>query len=79
MEKEIRLAGELLWPDFVATWPPMVTPEESLMGEQAITKGPDESMYLHSIRNLGTWLPLYNTVACLHQWNRSFCAHGTEG
>ena len=46
-EGDKGLAGELLWPDFVATWPPMVTPEESLMGEQAVTKGPDESMYLH--------------------------------
>ena len=49
------------------------------MGEQAVTKGPDESMYLHSIGNLGTWLPY--TIHCFAyiKWNRSFCAHGTEG
>ena len=59
------LAGELLWPDFEATWPPMITPEESLMGSEAVTKGPDENMYLHSIRDIGTWLPIYNTVVLL--------------
>ena len=74
-EGDKGLAGELLWPDFVATWPPMVTPEESLMGEQAVTKGPDESMYLHSIRNLGTWLPLYNTVVLLTSSGTVHFAH----
>ena len=59
----------------MATWPPMVTPEESLMGEQAVTKGPDESMYLHSIGNLGTWLPLYNTVVLLTSSGTVHFAH----
>ena len=59
------MAGDLLWPDFEATWPPMITPEQSLLGDQAVTKGPGESMYLHSIRNIATWLPLYNTIVLL--------------
>jgi cytochrome c oxidase subunit 3 len=74
-EGDKGLAGELLWPDFEATWPPMITPEESLMGEQAITKGPDESMYLHSIGSLGTWLPLYNTVVLLTSSGTVHFAH----
>ena len=69
------LAGDLLWPDFEATWPPMITPEESLMGEQAITKGPDESMYLQGIGSLGTWLPLYNTVVLLTSSGTVHFAH----
>ena len=32
------LAGELLWPEFEATWPPMITPEESLLGKMQLLK-----------------------------------------
>ena len=74
-EGDKGLAGELLWPEFEATWPPMITPEESLMGDQAVTKGPDESMYLHSIGNLGTWLPLYNTIVLLTSSGTVHFAH----
>ena len=69
------LAGELLWPDFEATWPPMITPEESLLGENAITKGPDESMYLKSFTSVLTWLPLWNTIVLLSSSGTVHFAH----
>ena len=69
------LAGELLWPEFEATWPPMITPEESLLGENAITKGPDESMYLKSFSSIVTWLPLWNTIVLLSSSGTVHFAH----
>ena len=69
------LAGDLLWPEFEATWPPMITPEQSLMGDQAVTKGPAENMYLHSLRDIGTWLPLYNTIVLLTSSGTVHFAH----
>ena len=69
------LAGDLLWPEFEATWPPMITPEQSLMGDQAVTKGPVENMYLHSLRDIGTWLPLYNTIVLLTSSGTVHFAH----
>ena len=64
-EGEKGLAGELLWPEFEATWPPMITPEQSIMGDQAVTKGHDESMYLHGISGIIKWLALSNTIVRL--------------
>jgi len=69
------IAGELLWPEFEATWPPMVTPEQSLMGEDATFKGPDENMYLHSLKDIGSWLPLWNTVVLLSSSGTVHIAH----
>jgi len=69
------IAGELLWPEFEATWPPMITPEQSLLGENAAVKGPDENMYLHSLRNIGSWLPLWNTVVLLSSSGTVHIAH----
>lgn len=69
------IAGELLWPEFEATWPPMITPEQSLLGESAAVKGPDENMYLHSLRDIGSWLPLWNTVVLLSSSGTVHIAH----
>ena len=69
------IAGELLWPEFEATWPPMITPEQSLLGENAAVKGPDENMYLHSLRDIGSWLPLWNTVVLLSSSGTVHIAH----
>jgi cytochrome c oxidase subunit 3 len=69
------IAGELLWPGFEATWPPMITPEQSLLGENAAVKGPDENMYLHSLRDIGSWLPLWNTVVLLSSSGTVHIAH----
>ena len=69
------IAGELLWPEFDATWPPMITPEQSLLGENAAVKGPDENMYLHSLRDIGSWLPLWNTVVLLSSSGTVHIAH----
>ena len=61
----------------MATWPPVVAPEESLMGEQAVTKGPDESMYFTQ------YTKPWNEAASIQyscfayiKWNRSFGAYG---
>tara|TARA_E500000075_G_scaffold48362_1_gene43563 strand:+ start:11197 stop:12117 length:921 start_codon:yes stop_codon:yes gene_type:complete len=69
------IAGELLWPEFEATWPPMITPEQSLLGENAAVKGPAENMYLHSLRDIGSWLPLWNTVVLLSSSGTVHIAH----
>ena len=74
-EGEKGLAGELLWPEFEATWPPMITPEQSIMGDQAVTKGPDESMYLHGISGIIKWLPLWNTIVLLSSSGTVHFAH----
>jgi cytochrome c oxidase subunit 3 len=69
------LAGDLLWPEFEPTWPPMITPEQSLLGENAITKGPDENMYLRSFSDVLTWLPLWNTIVLLSSSGTVHFAH----
>ena len=74
-EGDKGLAGELLWPEFEATWPPMITPEQSVMGDEAVTVGPGESMYLHSISSIFTWLPLWNTIVLLSSSGTVHFAH----
>tara|TARA_B100000886_G_scaffold268433_1_gene192509 strand:- start:666 stop:1334 length:669 start_codon:yes stop_codon:yes gene_type:complete len=74
-EGEKGLAGEILWPEFEATWPPMVTPEQSIMGDQAVTKGPDNSMYLNGIAGIIKWLPLWNTIVLLSSSGTVHFAH----
>ncbi len=69
------LAGDLLWPEFEPTWPPMITPEQSLLGENAITKGPEENMYLRSFGDVLTWLPLWNTIVLLSSSGTVHFAH----
>ena len=53
----------------------MITPEQSIMGDQAITKGPDESMYLHGISGIIKWLPLWNTIVLLSSSGTVHFAH----
>tara|TARA_A100001388_G_scaffold132100_1_gene97811 strand:+ start:2966 stop:3886 length:921 start_codon:yes stop_codon:yes gene_type:complete len=74
-EGEKGLAGELLWPEFEANWPPMITPEQSVMGEQALTVGPDENMYLRNISDVFSWLPLWNTIVLLSSSGTVHFAH----
>ena len=69
------IAGDLLWPEFEAVWPPMITPEQSLLGDQATTVGPKENMYLHSLSGALTWLPLWNTVVLLSSSATVHVAH----
>ena len=69
------IAGDLLWPEFEAVWPPMITPEQSLLGEQATTVGPKENMYLQSLSGALTWLPLWNTVVLLSSSATVHIAH----
>ena len=64
-EGEKGLAGELLWPEFEAAWPPMITPDQAISGQEAVVKGPDENMYLHVFDKIFTWLPLWNTIVLL--------------
>ena len=64
-EGEKGLAGELLWPEFEAAWPPMITPDQAISGQEAVVKGPDENMYLHGFNKIFTWLPLWNTIVLL--------------
>ena len=64
-EGEKGLAGELLWPEFEAAWPPMITPDQAISGQEAVVKGPDENMYLHGFDKIFTWLPLWNTIVLL--------------
>ena len=74
-EGDKGLAGELLWPEFEAAWPPMITPEESIMGDQAVTVGPDENMYLHGFDKIFSWLPLWNTIVLLSSSGTVHFAH----
>ena len=64
-EGEKGLAGELLWPEFEAAWPPMITPDQAISGQEAVVKGPDENMYLHGFDKVFSWLPLWNTIVLL--------------
>ena len=65
-EGEKGLAGELLWPEFEAAWPPMITPDQAMNGEgPEVVKGPGESMYLHGFDKVFSWLPLWNTIVLL--------------
>ncbi len=65
-EGEKGLAGELLWPEFEAAWPPMITPDQAMNGEgEDVVTGPGENMYLHGFDKVFSWLPLWNTIVLL--------------
>ena len=65
-EGEKGLAGELLWPEFEAAWPPMITPDQAMNGEgKDVVTGPGENMYLHGFDKVFSWLPLWNTIVLL--------------
>ena len=53
----------------------MITPEQSVMGEQALTVGPDENMYLRNISDVFSWLPLWNTIVLLSSSGTVHFAH----
>jgi len=74
-EGEKGLAGELLWPEFEAAWPPMITPDQAISGQEAVVKGPDENMYLHSFDKIFSWLPLWNTIVLLSSSGTVHFAH----
>ncbi|HEY7886392.1 MAG TPA: cytochrome c oxidase subunit 3 [Cellvibrionaceae bacterium] len=66
------LAGEgagaentLLWPNFEAAWPLMITPDMAANGENANVFGPEQSMSYKDAASLWTWLPFWNTVILL--------------
>ena len=66
------LAGEgdgasnhLLWPDFEASWPLMVTPDMAVNGEAADVRGPGHSMSYSEVDSIWKWLPFWNTVILL--------------
>ena len=80
------LAGDLLYPNFEPTWPPMVTPEQSnltpeqlanpeYLKENQIVVGPEHNMYLSSLNNVLTWLPLWNTIVLLSSSATVHIAH----
>lgn len=80
------LAGELLYPNFEPTWPPMVTPAESnltpeqlanpeYLEKEKIVQGPEHNMYLSSINGALTWLPLWNTIVLLSSSATVHVAH----
>ena len=65
------LAGEgagvnnyLLWPNFVSEWPLLVTPDQSINGDEATFVGAHESLSFpgFSLDKLLHWLPLWNTI-----------------
>src|SRR5690554_841799 len=55
-------SNHLLWPNFEATWPLMVTPDMALNGEAANVLGPDQSMSYKDAGAIWTWLPFWNTL-----------------
>ncbi len=80
------LAGDLLYPNFEPTWPTMVTPEQSnitpeqlanpdYLKENQIVVGPEHNMYLSSLNNVLTWLPLWNTIVLLSSSATVHIAH----
>lgn len=57
--------SELLWNNFDAQWPLMVTPDMSLNGDTAVVKGPDQNMSNPGVGNWFSWLPFWNTSILL--------------
>lgn len=55
----------LLWPEFVAEWPLMNTPDMVLNGERAAVVGPDQNMSFPGLGAMFSWLPFWNTAILL--------------
>lgn len=64
--------SELLWNNFKAEWPLMVTPDQALSGDKATVTGPGENMANPGLTNWLGWLPFYNTAILLAS---SFTVH----
>lgn len=55
----------LLWPNFTAEWPVMVTPDAAQAEDKATFMGPEHNMSFASTPNPLAWLPLWNTLILL--------------
>ena len=64
--------SELLWNNFSAEWPLMLTPDAAVNGERAAHVGPGENMGFPGFLGMFTWLPLWNTLILL---TSSFTVH----
>ena len=54
-----------LWNEYDPTWPPLVTPDQTINAEGAKFIGPEEAMSFPGWERLGSWLPLYNTIVLI--------------
>ena len=54
-----------LWSGYEATWPPLITPDQTVNPDSAKFVGPQEAMSFPGWSQLGSWLPLYNTIVLI--------------
>ena len=54
-----------LWNEYDPTWPPLITPDQTVNAEGAKFVGPQEAMSFPGWDKLGSWLPLYNTIVLI--------------
>ncbi|MFL2494114.1 MAG: cytochrome c oxidase subunit 3 [Porticoccaceae bacterium] len=54
-----------LWNEYDPTWPPLITPDQTVNAEGAKFVGPQEAMSFPGWERLGSWLPLYNTIVLI--------------
>lgn len=54
-----------LWNEYDPTWPPLITPDQTVNAEGAKFVGPQEAMSFPGWEKLGSWLPLYNTIVLI--------------
>lgn len=50
------------WGGFAPAWPLMETPDQSLNGENAVMRGPEQAMTFPGWSNILHWLPLWGTI-----------------
>jgi len=64
-----------LWNGYDATWPPLVTPDQTVNGDVAKFIGPQEAMSFPGWSQIFGWLPLWNTIVLISSSGTVHVAH----
>jgi cytochrome c oxidase subunit 3 len=64
-----------LWNGYDATWPPLVTPDQTVNGDVAKFIGPQEAMSFPGWSQILGWLPLWNTIVLISSSGTVHVAH----
>lgn len=67
------------WGGFAPAWPLMETPDQSLNGENAIMRGPEQAMTFPGWSNILHWLPLWGTIILMtSSWTVHLAHHALK-
>ncbi|MEQ9021931.1 MAG: cytochrome c oxidase subunit 3, partial [Pseudomonadales bacterium] len=67
------------WGGFAPAWPLMETPDQSLNGENAVMRGPEQAMTFPGWSNILHWLPLWGTIILMtSSWTVHLAHHALK-